>query len=730
MEVRVGPPSVTIHDDDEFLVCDLNSEMSSTKEQGYFAGDTRFVSGYRLRLDGERAILCNSASVEHHSARFEFTNAGSLGGNGLVIPEHSLHLRLDRTIGHGLHEDYEVTNYCGEVAVVELEMSLESDFSDLFDVKSHRTIRRGSLQSEWHPSRGRLVTRYCNGDFKRTLTVAIENADSLPQFANGGILFQITLAPGASWHTCLLWQPNLGEKQPRKAARTCHDLTGISPRDQPHDRWMTQVTGCVTSDPTITEIVRQATDDLASLRMTRHDNAAAGGRSRQSAQSQDSWVPAAGIPWFLSLFGRDALTVSLQTMSLSSRFALGSLRALASLQANDYDDARDMQPGKIEHEIRHGELAALHLIPHTPYYGTHEATSMYVLVAAQAWLWHGDRKALDSTRANVERALSWIDTDGDLDGDGLQEYQTRSPQGYYNQGWKDAGDAIVGAGGDLSALPIALCEHQSLVVAAKRAWASVLETVYRDIPGATRLRAEADRLVDAIETRFWWPQEGTYYLGLDGNKQPIETVTSNPGHLLWHRVVAPERAESVARRLLAADMWSGWGIRTLSNEHPRYNPFSYQLGSVWPHDSVIAAAGFRHYGLDDQAAQVGRGLFDAANRFSAHRLPELFAGLERDAGGFPVQYLGANVPQAWAAGAVIHFIAVLLGLDANAPARTLVVRPALPEWLPAITLERLAVGNATIDLTVTRRADATHTMDVDIRRGRLEVSLDQAPATA
>ena len=725
MEVRVGPPSVTIHDDDEFLVCDLNGEMSSTKEQGYFAGDTRFVSGYRLRLDGERAILCNSSAVEHHSARFEFTNAGSLGGNGLVVPEHSLHLRLDRTIGHGLHEDYEVTNYCGEVAVVELEMSLEADFADLFDVKSHRTIRRGSLQSEWHARRGRLVTRYSNGDFERSLTVAIDNADSIPQFANGGILFQITLEPGASWHTCLLWQPNLGEKKPRRAARTCHDLTGISPRDQPHDRWMSQVTTCTTSDPTITEIVRQATDDLASLRMTRHDSAASGGRSRPSALSQDSWVPAAGIPWFLSLFGRDALTVSLQTMSLSSRFALGSLRALASLQANDYDDARDMQPGKIEHEIRHGELAALHLIPHTPYYGTHEATSMYVLVAAQAWLWHGDQKALDSIRVNVERALSWIDTDGDLDGDGLQEYQTRSAQGYYNQGWKDASDAIVGATGELSALPIALCEHQSLVVAAKRAWASVLETVYRDAAGATRLRVQADRLVDAIETRFWWQAEGTYYLGLDGNKQPIESVTSNPGHLLWHGVVTPERAECVARRLLAPDMWSGWGIRTLSNEHPRYNPFSYQLGSVWPHDSVIAAAGFRHYGLDDQAAQVGRGLFDAANRFSAHRLPELFAGLERDSGGFPVQYLGANVPQAWAAGAVLHLISVLLGLEANAPARTLVVRPALPQWLPEIRLQQLAVGNAIIDLTVSRRSDGTHAVNVDHRRGRLEVNLQQ-----
>ena len=265
MEVRVGPPSVTIDDDEEFLVCDLNGEMSSTKEQGYFASDTRFVSGYRLKLGGVRPVLCNASAVEHHSARFEFINAESLGGNGLVIPEQSLHLRLDRTIGHGLHEDYVLTNYCGQVAVVELEMSLESDFADLFDVKDRRTIRRGSLQSEWDAHRGRLVTRYRNGEFERSLTVAIDNADSRPQFANGGIRFEITLAPGASWRTCLLWRPALDRGRPERGLRVCHDLTGTSPQDISRERWMTQVTTCVTSDPTITEIVRQATDDLASL---------------------------------------------------------------------------------------------------------------------------------------------------------------------------------------------------------------------------------------------------------------------------------------------------------------------------------------------------------------------------------------------------------------------------------------------------------------------------------
>jgi glycogen debranching enzyme len=723
MEVRVGPPSVTIHDDDEVLVCELDGEMSSTKEQGYFSADTRLVSGYRLRLGRSRLVLCNSSAVAHYSARFEFTNAASLGADGTDVPAGVVHLRLDRTIGHGLHEDYDVTNYCLHAVTIDLEVSLECDFSDLFDVKSHRCLRRGSLVSQWDAKRGRLITQYQNGDFARSLVVEVDKADSTPQFANGGITFRISLGPGRSWHTCLLWRPAFGDQPPEHQTRQCHNLLGGNERDRGRRAWVDEVTRCVTSVPSITETIRQAVEDLAALRIHRHDHAASGGGKRPPAGGDDAWVPAAGIPWFLSLFGRDALTVSLQTMSLSPRFALGSLQALGAIQADSYDDARDMQPGKIEHEMRHGELAALHLVPHTPYYGSHEATTLYVLLAASAWRWHGDRVAFDAVRPNVERALSWIDTDGDVDGDGLQEYKTRSSQGYYNQGWKDSGDAVVGSDGRLAELPIALCEHQALVVAAKRAWADVVEDVDGDRSRATRLRAEADRLADALETRFFWEDEGTYYLGLDGHKQPIRSVASNAGQLLWLQAVVPERAALVAKRLLAPDMWSGWGIRTLSAAHPSYNPFSYQLGSVWPHDNVLAATGFRNYGLDAEAAQVAEAFFDAANQFSSHRLPELFSGLQRDAGGFPVQYLGANVPQAWASGAVVHLVSVLLGIVADAPAQSLRLHPALPTWLSEVGLEHLRVGDASVDLRITRQPDGSHQLDVSSRRGKLDVRL-------
>ena len=527
------------------------------------------------------------------------------------------------------------------------------------------------------------------------------------KFSNGDIQFRVEIAPGKSWHCCLWWMPVVDGVE-RRVTRSCHQLCEAdSHREVARRRWIDQATAFETSNPGVTIALRQAIDDLAGLRLDHHDHLAqADGRD-----DADAWVPAGGIPWFVSLFGRDALTVSLQTLAISPRFALGSLRALAALQADAYDDERDMQPGKIEHELRRGELAALHLIPHTPYYGAHEVTALYVLVAAKAWRWHGDSEGLRSIRPHVERALGWIDRDGDVDGDGLQEYERRTPHGYYNQGWKDAGDAIIMGDGSVAKLPIALCEHQGLVVAAKRAWADTVEGAFGDQRGASRLRSEADRLANQIEDQFWWEDEGTYYLGLDGDKVPIASVSSNSGHLLWQRAIVAERAARVVRRLMEDDMWSGWGIRTLSSHHVAYDPLSYQRGSVWFHDNAIAAAGFRNYGFDGEASKVAAGIFDATSMFAHQRPPELFAGLPRDAGGFPVQYRGANVPQAWSSGAIVHLVSVLLGLDADAQNGALYVAPALPDWLSEVTLRHLRVGNASIDLRVTR-ASGNHVLEV------------------
>ena len=719
MEIRVGPANLTIHADEQFLVCAPDASMAPQNQQGYFSSDTRIASRYQLTLADTPPTLLNSAVVAPFSARHEFANADALTRHGTLAANH-VHLRLDRTIHHGLHEDYDLTNYSRTIVELDLQIRIEGDYADLFDVKAGRFARRGSLQSAWDKTTHTLTTIYRHRDFHRGLQIQVERFDSEASFANGVLSMPIRLEPKQPWHACLIWTPLSFEAQDRPHRTPCHALTtGDSALAKRRDGWHQRATKITTSDPAIDAIISRAVDDLGALRMERHDSAVPEGL----ADAMGALVPAAGIPWFLALFGRDAMIVSLQTLLLTPGLTLGSLDALASFQGDSYDDRHDQQPGKIEHEYRRGELAHFHQIPQTPYYGTHDTTALYVWAAAALWRWTGKRESMERLRPHVERALAWIDRDGDIDHDGLQEYQTRAGDwGYYNQSWKDSGIAIVNPDGTNAELPIATCELQGYVVAAKREWADVVEQAFDDPATAARLRGEADRLAETIDKRFWWAAEGTYYLGLDGDKQPIQSVASNPGHLLWTGAVPGEKASSVARRLLDEDMWSGWGVRTLSAQHAAYNPLSYQLGSVWPHDNAIIANGLARYGHGQQAAQIARGLLDAAQRFQHARLPEVFAGLARDEGSFPVQYLGANVPQAWASGAIIHLITTLIGIHPDAASKRVVVKPALPNWLPEVTLTNLRIGQATIDLHITREhVETLHA------QGELEVASGTAP---
>lgn len=719
MDIRVGPPNLTIHADEQFLVCAADATIQADYRQGYFSVDTRIASTYQLALADTPPTLLNSAVITPFSARHEFTNAEMFTRAG-TLAASQVHLRLDRVIHHGLHEDYDLTNYSPDVVEFDLELRIEGDYADLFDVKAGRFARRGSLKTTWIADERALTTTYRHDDFHRGLRLHAQKHDSEPQFANGLLSFPIRLEPKQSWHTCLLWVPLDAAEQADGPITQCHALADGDPKLARRRRgWRQRATTIHASDPAIDTIIQRAIDDLGALRMQRHDKDA----TAHTDDGVGQMVPAAGIPWFVALFGRDALVVSLQTLMLAPGLTMGSLQALAPLQGDHYDDRRDLQPGKIEHEYRHGELAHFGRIPQTPYYGTHDATTLYVWAAAEAWRWTADRDLLLRLRPNVERALEWIDRDGDQDGDGLQEYQTRAGDwGYYNQSWKDSGIAIINADGTNAQLPIATCELQGYVVAAKRAWATVLEQAFDEPEPAAALHDQAERLAEAIDQRFWWDAEATYYLGLDGNKRPIESVASNPGHLLWADAVPPTKAASVVRRLLEDDMWSGWGVRTLSSNHAGYNPHSYQRGSVWPHDNAIIANGFAHYGHHAQAGQIARGLLDAAQRFQHARLPEVFAGLPRDEADFPVQYLGANVPQAWASGAIIHLIQALLGIQPDAPNKRLRLRPQLPDWLPHIQLSNLHVGDATIDLRITNR-------DVNVQRQHGDLDID-LPTTA
>ena len=455
-------------------------------------------------------------------------------------------------------------------------------------------------------------------------------------------------------------------------------------------QWKEVTTQITTPNEEFYRLYRQSVEDLAALRLPRDE------------EHPQELLTAAGVPWFVAVFGRDSLIASLQNIIVFPDFARGTLQRLADLQATGVDAHRDAEPGKIPHELRRGELAYFHRIPHTPYYGTADATILYIIALLEAWKWLGDDLLFPHHKDVVMGCLEWIDRYGDRDGDGFQEYQTQSHQGYENMGWKDAGDSVVYPDGTLVKGPKALCELQGYVFDAKVRLAEAAD-YFGDPKLAVRLKKEAAELEERFEKHFWCEDIGFYAYALDGDKKPVKTIASNAGHLLWSGIVRPDRAERVVRRLLEPDMWSGWGIRTLSEKNPAYNPFSYQNGSVWPHDNGIIAMGFKRYGFAKEASMIARDISAAASYFVFHRLPELYAGVKRESGTFPVQYLGANVPQAWAAGSVFHLLRALLGLDADAHQKKLYINPVLPRWLPAITVRKLRVGNARIDLPSARR---------------------------
>ena len=387
-------------------------------------------------------------------------------------------------------------------------------------------------------------------------------------------------------------------------------------------------------------------------------------------------------------------------------FARGALKVLGDLQARKRDDYRDAEPGKILHEMRRGELAHFKLIPHTPYYGTADATILYLMVLHEAWRCTGDLDLVREFLPVAERCLTWIDKYGDRDGDGFQEYQTRSAAGMENMGWKDSGESMVYPDGTLVKGPKALCELQGYVYDAWLRMAFVYEALGRT-RRAAGLRAKAKALYERFNEAFWDEASGFYALCLDGEKKKVMSVASNQGQLLWSGIVPRARAELVVSRLMKPDMWSGWGIRTLSAEHPAFNPNSYQNGSVWPHDNAIIALGFRRYGFVEEANRVARDVSGAAGYFAFHQMPELYSGLQRDPSNFPVQYLGANVPQAWAAGSAFACLQMIVGFQPDAPDGKIYIDPVLPDWMPDLKLLDLNLGGHHLDIRFWREGAET-----------------------
>ncbi len=689
-KVQVGPPQIAIHQGQTVLISEEDGQIASPSEKGLYFRDTRLISAWSIYANGTPWVLLNGGAIAYYASRIFLTNADVLTQDG-VVAARTMSLVISREVDGGVHEDLDVTNHGLHPVRFNLELALRCDFADTFEVKSDKIVRRGRITTQWDPAGQSLANTYRNEDFVRAVTITAVGAETL--YANGRLSFAIDLQPGASWHCCLRYDL-LDCGHEIRAPNDCvaHDADNRHAADLRD--WQRRVMKISTSNEEFYRFFHQATADMAALRLPIGDG------------DHMVFMPAAGLPWFVAPFGRDSLIVSLQNLTIYPDFAAGTLAILEGLQATTRDDYRDAEPGKIMHELRYGELAHFKLIPHTPYYGTADATPLWLITLHAAWRATGRRELLDRHMKAAEACLAWIDDYGDRDGDGFQEYQTRSSAGYENMGWKDSGDAVMYPDGSLVRGPKALCELQGYVYDAWRRMAHIYDHL-GDSARAGALRDKAARLFERFNEAFWNEAEGTYAYALDGTKTPVLSVVSNPGQCLWSGIVPPDRAARVVARLMQPDMWSGWGIRTLSAAHRSFNPYAYQLGAVWPHDNALIAMGFKRYGFGAEAAQIARDISGAAGHFGGNQLPELYAGIQKDRTNFPVQYLGANVPQAWAAGSAFTLLQSMLGLLPDAVAGRVFIDPELPAWLPDVTIRDLTVGAQDFSIRFWRDGDAT-----------------------
>jgi glycogen debranching enzyme len=697
-------PTVVLHGNNTALVSDLSGQLAAEELHGFFAGDTRMLSTYKFDVNGCAWRLLARSRFGHGSATWHFQNPDLRDQLG-DVPSGLLSFTVRRRIAGAMHDDLLIQSFAGRPVRLRLILQLDADFADIFEVKSRSMPPRMDLLRLFDGKKVALVHEAMN--FRRALHVSLFCPNGTqPSYAGSRVTLDVNLEHGQNWSCCVEAVPEIDG----------HMLAfSGDPHQQEPAAAVAPESIRIECAPLLKDAFERGQADLHALQM--------------STQEQPSFV-AAGAPWFLSLFGRDSLTTALMTGIDGSGPAEGCLKALGVLQGKRRDDFKDEEPGKIAHELRRDELTHLGKLPYSPYYGTHDAPALYCLTLWQTWRWTGCSELLAMHFETARKAMRWCDELGDSDHDGFQEYATRSTRGYRNQGWKDAGDAIVDAQGRQAGLPIATVELQGYVFAARLAMAELCDALeHKD--EANRFRRAAATLRAAVESRFWLESEDFYAIALDGRKRTVDGISSNPGHLLWCGLPDPARAARIARRLLQPDLFSGWGLRTLSSRNPAYNPLSYQLGSVWPHDTLIASAGLWRYGLREEACVLIHAVLQAAQAMEDHRLPELFCGFDASE-GFPVPYEQANIPQAWAAAVPLLSTQLLLGLVPDAPRGRCFVSPWLPQWLPRLELRRLRVGQGKLDIAVARHGNDTliETMDatgIEVICGETDAPLGGRP---
>ena len=640
-----------------FLLSDASGDINEKTIQGLFDGDTRHVSRYVLTLNGERPQLLSSRQVDYFSAAFFLTNPEIQG-----LPIQTVSVHRIRFIGQGLHEDVSVHNHLPQPVTCTIRLSFGVDFADLFEVGDREVSKEGTLRRDHDPEKDWLLKFHYQHDSFEAATVV--SFSQQPRFEKDDAVFGLNLQPHGKWETCVEVSMHRGEIDLKPVHG--HGAFGETEREasQVVAKWREEIPDLEADWDLLRHVNQRSVVDLAALRLV------------AEVEGNEYSLPAAGLPWFMTLFGRDTLIVSYQALLVGPELAAGALRALADYQGKEMDDFQDEEPGKILHEIRYGELTALGRTPHRPYYGSADSTPLFLVLLSEYWRLTGDDALVRELEPAARSALRWMDDFGDLDGDGYVEYRTRSSRGLRNQGWKDSEDSVLFADGTPAEPPIALCEVQGYAFDAKVRMSDVAQTVWGDEELAERLRRDAAALADRFDRDFWIEERGHYALALDGDKRQVDSLTSNTGHLLWSGIVPEKRARKVVERLFSEAMWTGWGVRTMSAEEGGYNPIAYHTGTVWPHDNSLISAGLARYGFWDEANRIAAAMFEAAE-FTSYRLPEVFAGYPRGESRFPVRYPTASNPQAWATAAPFLWLRVLLGLDARDG--RLVADPHIPE---------------------------------------------------
>jgi glycogen debranching enzyme len=660
--------TVSILDGNHFAVSDRRGDMEATPtgNHGLFLNDTRFLSRWIMTIDGRRSTVLSVDELDYFRVQFFEALA-----TGTVYVDSRLSVVRERTIHEGFRERVVIVNHDKWPIAFELRMDADSDFADLFEVKD-RLEKKGKLTRRVEAET--LILGYARGLFRRETTIS---CDVPGEVDSKGHRFHVQLGPRATWiaNFDVHAVRRLERKQPRPSVVgkdgiwRAPEVAADPDLDASTKQWISHAPTLACDWEPLVQTYRRSLIDLAALRF----------RSPLTSGA----VPAAGLPWFMALFGRDSLITSFQALPFFPELAAATLQTLALLQGRVDDPFRDEEPGKILHELRLGEMTAFEERPHSPYYGSADSTPLFLILLEEYERWHRDHPLVHALRDEAHAAINWIDRHGDRDGDGFIEYERRRETGLENQCWKDSWDSIAFADGRIASSPRATCELQGYAYDAKRRTARLAREVWNEPSWAEQLEIEAEVLKRRFNEEFWLPERGCFAVALDGEKRKVDALTSNIGHLLWSEIADPDKAAECVRHLMSDALFSGWGVRTLATTEGSYNPIGYHVGTVWPHDNSIIAWGLRRYGYREEAATISQSMLEAAELFQ-HRLPEAFAGYPRSETRFPIEYPTACCPQAWATGAPLLFLRALLGLDSDG--EHMLVEPALPSAIPRLEL--------------------------------------------